>query len=71
MVVGHSFDGTATVVTAQDPEHPEYGSIQMKFTGNPVELRQWVVNDNGRRPNNSCIGRVKDRRLACLTACSA
>ena len=47
MVTGHSFDGTATVVTAQDPEHPEYGNIQMKFTGNPVELRQWVVNDSG------------------------
>ncbi|MEM8653301.1 MAG: outer membrane lipoprotein carrier protein LolA [Pseudomonadota bacterium] len=47
MVVGHDFDGTATVVTAQDPEHPEYGNIQMKFTGNPVELRQWVINDSG------------------------
>ncbi|MEM8537764.1 MAG: outer membrane lipoprotein carrier protein LolA, partial [Pseudomonadota bacterium] len=45
MVTGHSFDGTATVVTAQDPENPQYGNIQMKFTGNPVELRQWVIND--------------------------
>ena len=45
MVTGHSYDGTATVVTAQDPAHPEYGNIQMKFTGNPVELRQWVIND--------------------------
>ncbi|GAA6164571.1 outer membrane lipoprotein carrier protein LolA [Pelagimonas sp. KU-00592-HH] len=46
MVVGHAYDGTATVVTAQDPEHPEYGSIEMVFTGDPVELRQWVINDN-------------------------
>ncbi|MEM7520346.1 MAG: outer membrane lipoprotein carrier protein LolA [Pseudomonadota bacterium] len=45
MVTGHRFDGTATVVTAQDPENPQYGNIQMKFTGNPVELRQWVIND--------------------------
>ncbi len=45
MVVGHDFDGTATIVTAQDPEHPEYGNIQLKFTANPVELRQWVVTD--------------------------
>ncbi len=45
MVTGHSFDGTATVVTAQDPEHPEYGNIEMRFTSNPVELRQWVIND--------------------------
>lgn len=47
MVTGHSFDGTATVVTAQDPDHPEYGNIQLKFTGNPIQLRQWVVNDSG------------------------
>lgn len=45
MVVGHSFDGTATVVVAQDPEHPEYGNIAMKFTADPIELRQWVIND--------------------------
>lgn len=45
MVVGHEFDGTATVVTAQDPAHPEYGSIALKFTENPVELRQWVIRD--------------------------
>ena len=46
MVTGHSYDGTATIVTAQDPEHPEYGNIQLKFTANPVELRQWII-DNG------------------------
>lgn len=46
MVVGHDYDGTATIVTAQDPDNAEYGSIQMKFTSNPIELRQWVVNDS-------------------------
>lgn len=45
MVVGHGFDGTATIITAQDPEHPEYGNIQLKFTSGPVELRQWIVTD--------------------------
>lgn len=45
MVVGHSHDGTATVVTAQDPENPEYGSIDMMFTDAPVELRKWVIRD--------------------------
>lgn len=45
MVTGHDFDGTATVVTAQDPDNPEYGNIQLKFTGDPVELRQWIIND--------------------------
>ena len=45
MVVGKSFDGTATTVVAQDPENPEYGSIALKFTDGPVELRQWIVTD--------------------------
>jgi outer membrane lipoprotein-sorting protein len=47
MVVGHSFDGTATVVRAQDPAHPEYGSIELSFTDAPVQLRKWVINDDG------------------------
>ncbi|NCT13001.1 MAG: outer membrane lipoprotein carrier protein LolA, partial [Rhodobacterales bacterium] len=46
MVTGHVSDGTTTTITAQDPEHPEYGSIQMVFTANPVELRQWIVTDD-------------------------
>lgn len=46
MVTGHTSDGTQTTVTAQDPEHPEYGNIQMVFTANPIELRQWIVTDD-------------------------
>ena len=46
MVTGHTSDGTKTTVTAQDPAHPEYGSIQMVFTADPVELRQWIVTDD-------------------------
>ncbi|HEY6918956.1 MAG TPA: outer membrane lipoprotein carrier protein LolA [Tabrizicola sp.] len=46
MVVGHSDDGTSTRVTAQDPENPEYGTIELVFTDNPVELRQWVITDD-------------------------
>lgn len=46
MVTGHTSDGTTTTVTAQDPENPEYGSIQMVFTAAPVELRQWIVTDD-------------------------
>lgn len=50
MIVGHKEDGEATVVKVQDPEHPEYGNIQLKFTGNPVQLRQWVItNDAGQQ----------------------
>ncbi len=43
MVVGHSYDGTATSVVAQDPEHPDYGNIRLVFSGPPIELRQWVI----------------------------
>ncbi|HHL21406.1 MAG TPA: outer membrane lipoprotein carrier protein LolA [Aliiroseovarius sp.] len=46
MVVGREFDGISTTVTAQDPENPEYGTIAMTFTDNPVELRQWVITDD-------------------------
>jgi outer membrane lipoprotein-sorting protein len=46
MVVGHTEDGTSTRVRAQDPEHPEYGTIELVFTANPVELRQWVITDD-------------------------
>lgn len=46
MVVGHFADGTSTRVRAQDPEHPEYGSIELVFTANPVELRQWIITDD-------------------------
>ena len=46
MVTGHVSDGTTTTVTAQDPENPGSGSIQMVFTAAPVELRQWIVTDD-------------------------
>jgi outer membrane lipoprotein-sorting protein len=45
MVTNVISDGTTTTVTAQDPDHPEYGSIRLVFTANPVELRQWIVDD--------------------------
>ncbi len=56
MVTGHSFDGTATVVTAQDPANPQYGNIQLKFTGNPVELRQWIINDGNGSQTTVVLG---------------
>ncbi len=45
MVVGHSEEGALTIVTAQDPKHPDYGTIALGFSANPVALRQWVVTD--------------------------
>jgi outer membrane lipoprotein-sorting protein len=46
MVVDHVEDGTSTRVKAQDPDNPEYGSIELVFTAGPVELRQWVITDD-------------------------
>jgi outer membrane lipoprotein-sorting protein len=46
MVTGHTSDGTTTTVTAQDPDRPELGNIQLVFTSDPVELRQWIVTDD-------------------------
>ena len=58
MVVGHRSDGTKTTVTAQDPEHPEYGTIQLVFTGNPVELRQWVITDGTGATTTVILGKL-------------
>jgi outer membrane lipoprotein-sorting protein len=45
MVVGHREDGPKTIVLAQDPENPDVGSIELVFTANPIELRQWIITD--------------------------
>lgn len=45
MVVGHRQDGEKTIVVAQDPANPQYGRIELVFTGNPTQLRQWVIVD--------------------------
>ena len=46
MVAAHFEAGSETAVTLQDPENPDYGFIQLIFTDNPVQLRQWIVQDN-------------------------
>ena len=59
MVIGHKEDGTSTRVTAQDPEHPEYGTIELVFTANPVELRQWVITDDLGQKTTVILGEMK------------
>jgi outer membrane lipoprotein-sorting protein len=64
MVTGHTSDGTTTTVTAQDPDHPEYGSIQMVYTASPVELRQWIVTDDTGQQTTVILGDLaKDGRV--------
>ncbi|MDR9427848.1 MAG: outer membrane lipoprotein carrier protein LolA [Salibaculum sp.] len=56
MVTAHTSDGTTTSVTAQDPENPDYGNIQLVFTGDPVQLRQWVITDDTGRQTTVVLG---------------
>ncbi|HGG06579.1 MAG TPA: outer membrane lipoprotein carrier protein LolA [Aliiroseovarius sp.] len=59
MVVGHAFDGISTTVTAQDPENPEYGNIQLFFTGTPVQLRQWIITDDAGDQTTVILGALE------------
>lgn len=59
MVVGHREDGNTTRLRAQDPEHPEYGSIDLVFTANPVELRQWVITDDAGQETTVILGEMR------------
>jgi outer membrane lipoprotein-sorting protein len=64
MVTGHTSDGTSTTVTAQDPENPQYGNIQMVYTAAPVELRQWIVTDDTGQQTTVILGDLeKDGRV--------
>lgn len=65
MVVGHKSDGKTTTVVAQDPENPEYGNIQLVFTANPTELRQWIITDESGGQTTVVLGELnKGRQLA-------
>lgn len=56
MVTAHREEKNSTTVTAQDPEHPEYGNIKMVFTSKPTELRQWVVTDDAGQKTTVILG---------------
>ncbi|AVL53004.1 outer membrane lipoprotein carrier protein LolA [Roseobacter denitrificans] len=45
MVRNARFDGTATIVTAEDPDNLENGFLEMYFTDQPTRLEQWVIHD--------------------------
>lgn len=65
MVTGHSSDGNTTTVRAEDPENPDYGSIELVFEDGPVKLKQWVINNaEGTRTTVVLGDLTKDIRLA-------
>ena len=55
MVVAHREEANTTIVVAQDPDHPEYGTLQLVFT-RPTELRQWKVTDDSGRETTVILG---------------
>lgn len=56
MVTGHQSKGNQTTVTARDPDHPEYGTIQLVFSSSPTELRQWVITDQSGQHTRIVLG---------------
>lgn len=46
MVVGQAEVQGLTHVVAQDPKHPDYGTIELVFSANPVTLTGWIVTDD-------------------------
>jgi len=59
MVVGHVEEGPTTRVTVQDPEHPDYGSIELVFTASPTELRQWIIRDDTGAETTVILGELQ------------
>ena len=59
MVMDHVADGTTTRVRAQDPDRPDVGYIDLVFTGNPVELRQWIITDQGGTQTTVILGALE------------
>ncbi len=45
MVIGQREVEGTTRVLAQDPEHPEYGTIELIFSPNPTTLKAWIITD--------------------------
>lgn len=65
MVTAHFGDETSTTITAQDPDRPEIGTIELVFTADPIELRQWVITDEGGTQTTVILGALeRDARLA-------
>lgn len=60
MVVGHHDLGNGiTAVIAQDPDHPEYGTLQMDFAASPMTLKGWIVTDENGNRTTVRMGQLK------------
>jgi outer membrane lipoprotein-sorting protein len=60
MIIGHEAGEKATSIIAQDPEHPEYGTIRLVFTSGPTALRQWVITDQSGQQTAIVLGELTE-----------
>ena len=73
MVTNTTTDGTTTTITAQDPDHPQYGNIQLVFTANPDALRKWIVTDEFGTQTTVILndlesgGSIRDHKFSIIT----
>lgn len=56
LIISHKEEGPLTKIIAQDPKHPDYGKIQLVFTADPVELRQWITTDQTGQKTTVILG---------------
>jgi len=56
MITSHQSDGAVTTITAQDPENPDIGYLELVFTSDPVALRKWVVTDEAGSQTTVILG---------------
>ena len=56
MITDHRADEVTTTITAQDPERTDIGHIELVFTSDPAELRQWVIVDEGGNQTTVILG---------------
>ncbi len=61
MVIAHTGDDTATRVVAQDPDRPELGTIELVFSSDPVELRQWIITEPDNGATTVILGALEER----------
>jgi len=59
MITAQTLDGIFTSIVAQDPKHPDIGRIDLKFTANPVQLRQWTITDEAGSKTTVILGKMK------------
>lgn len=58
MVVAHGARGPDTVIVAQDPDRPDYGTLELVFAPGPV-LRGWTVTDGTGQRTEVTLGALR------------